>query len=554
MNPSDFGNIMLENYIQLNGQSVHRIIIDSGTKNYQFYINSDSTVNTVTLLGPASLTWIDTKINNDTLKREIGKSIIFFLGGEKVLVKKQLNAKPMLNLAITMDIETVNNGGKLVPYLICAYNGNDFITSYANGNLDQSSLFTTFFNQLVTFFNKDSNILNVYAHNLSGFDGVLLIKHLLSLGNVVPLLNNKGKILSIKVKLTIDGYKGKTLVFKDSMLLLPQSLRKLCEAFKIATPKGHFPFNLNDIFYIGAVPILELWTGLELPDFVKLLNKYTNIDWNFKDEAIKYCKLDCSTLHKILVQFNQLIFSEFKINIDKVLTLPGLAMKIYRSHFMPKDTIYSINNIQVEQDIRDSYTVDVYKPSNRITPFLSKARALFKKLYAYDVNGLYPFIMANTAMPIGRPVAFTGDIRNIEPNAYGFFYCKITSPAYLEYPILQRRIETSDGIRTIAGLGSWTGWIYSLEMDNAIKFGYSFEIIKGYQFNKGNIFESYVERMYNLRLQYSRGNAMNLVAKLLMNSLYGKFGMKLGTNTVEIFNSTKPYNYNNLQYCYTLLF
>ncbi|OAX30509.1 hypothetical protein K503DRAFT_675469, partial [Rhizopogon vinicolor AM-OR11-026] len=58
---------------------------------------------------------------------------------------------------------------------------------------------------------------------------------------------------------------------------------------------------------------------------------------------------------------------------------------------------------------------------------------------------------------------------------YGFFYCKISSPAKLNEPILQRRIKTSEGIRTIAGLGTWEGWIFSEEMKiTAERFGYKF--------------------------------------------------------------------------------
>ena len=113
--------------------------------------------------------------------------------------------------------------------------------------------------------------------------------------------------------------------------------------------------------------------------------------------------------------------------------------------------------------------------------------------------------MAKTLMPIGKPIAFSGDIRKVEPNAFGFFYCKITSPDNLLHPILQRRIKTANGLRTIAGLGSWTGWIFSAEMDNAMKFGYQFEIFNGYQFETGDIFSDYVNKMYNLRLQFEKG-------------------------------------------------
>ena len=242
-----------------------------------------------------------------------------------------------------------------------------------------------------------------------------------------------------------------------------------------------------------------------------------------------------------------MIFNNFKVNIHSVLTLPALAMKIYKSQFMPDNTIYQLLG-PIDNDIRQSYTggaVDVYKPHNRISSYLSSIKALFNKLYIYDVNSLYPFIMANTPMPVGKPVPFSGNIRQVESDAFGFFYCKITSPAYLEHPILQRRIKTSDGIRTIAGLGTWHGWIFSGEMDNAMKYGYEFNILKGYQFDKGFIFKDFVETMYNLRLQYEKGHPMNLIAKLLMNSLYGKFGMKNQTTIVEIFDTDNA-NDNNI--------
>jgi len=139
-------------------------------------------------------------------------------------------------------------------------------------------------------------------------------------------------------------------------------------------------------------------------------------------------------------------------------------------------------------------------------------------------------------MPIGKPIYFEGEILKYEPNAFGFFYCKITSPKFFDHPILQRRIKTANGIKTIAGLGTWEGWIFSEEVLNATKYGYTFEIIKGYQFERGNLFKGYVEKMYSLRLQYSKDHPLNLIAKLLMNSLYGKFCMKTENTRVDIYD------------------
>jgi hypothetical protein len=88
------------------------------------------------------------------------------------------------------------------------------------------------------------------------------MKHLLSFGKVEPLLFN-GKLMSIKVK----THSGKSIIFKDSYLLLPLSLRDLCTAFEVTNPKGFFPFSLTNIFYTGVLPKFEHWTGISLSEY-----------------------------------------------------------------------------------------------------------------------------------------------------------------------------------------------------------------------------------------------------------------------------------------------
>jgi hypothetical protein len=212
---------------------------------------------------------------------------------------------------------------------------------------------------------------------------------------------------------------------------------------------------------------------------------------------------------------------------------------------MKPNTIFQLLG-PVEQDIRQSYSggaVDVYKPHNIKPgrPIISKdISGKYIVLYYYDVNSLYPYIMANTIMPVGKPIAFDGDIRQEEPQAYRFFKCNIECPDNLEHPIIQRRVKTKSGMRTVAGVGTWTGWLCSTEMDNAIKYGYKFEIIKGYQFESGNIFKEYIEELYKFRMEYPKTHPMNYIAKLLMNSLYGKFGMRMDNTEIEIFNVSDP--------------
>jgi DNA polymerase type B, organellar and viral len=566
MNPNDYGEI--RGTFNIKG-GVRYFIKNNNTS---FEIDVCGNINTVTINSGRSLKWIDTVINENTFERVINKNTLYIQDGAIIVKTKQLNAKPFSNVKLdsklstainimTIDIETVNVEGKLKPYLICGYNPkpNSSIVSFAESITDEGidTMFSDFINTLLSL----KHITTVYAHNLSSFDGVLLLKYLITYKTlnagqsvkVEPLIHN-GKIISITLRI-LEEYineKGKTsnkiirsISFNDSLLLLPMSLRKLCKSFSIPLAKGFFPVLFNDIHYVGPIPHYSYWTDITYDEWQEFAQQYGD-RWSFKEEAIKYCILDCYSLFQVLIKFNELVFGEFKINVFSSLTLPALAMKIYKALYMPKDSIYQVQGL-IDEDIREAYSggaVDVFIPHN-----IDMSTESSKILYYYDVNSLYPTIMANMKLPVGKPTTFTGDIRSVDPNVHGFFYCDITSPVYMEHPILQRRIKTSNGIRTIAGLGSWTGWISSVEMDIAIKNGYKIQILSGYLFEHKLIFKEYIEKMYDLRMKYPKSDPMNLIAKLLMNSLYGKFGMKPEKTVVDIFdqsNSIEKIKFDNI--------
>lgn len=170
----------------------------------------------------------------------------------------------------------------------------------------------------------------------------------------------------------------------------------------------------------------------------------------------------------------------------------------------------------IEFDIRQGYTggsTDMFIPYG-------------KNIKCYDVNSLYPSVMINKDMPIGKSEKFIGDISKFESNTFGFFYVKVNCPENIMHPIIQIKYKTKGGIKTISPIGSWSMWIFSEEMYNAQKYGYTFEILEGYKFERGVIFKKYVEVLYNLRQQYDKTNPLNLISKILLNSLYRRFGMK----------------------------
>jgi DNA polymerase type B, organellar and viral len=129
----------------------------------------------------------------------------------------------------------------------------------------------------------------------------------------------------------------------DSLLILPVSLRALCNSFNVETVQSIFPFKLNDINYqgnLGQVPDFNLFDNISLIEYESYkeqLNGKIRSRKRIKNEAIKYCSIDCISLYQILSKFNKLIFEYFKINIVKYPTLSSLAFAIFRTHFLVKD-------------------------------------------------------------------------------------------------------------------------------------------------------------------------------------------------------------------------
>jgi len=477
--------------------------------------------------------------------RFIGKSTIHYENGEKVLYKiekktsgitKKVLPKniKLSNKFITMDLETILINNIHIPYLLCWYDGVKTYSYFIKNLSPKLSQLEDNILDMVTRAMRDINKkkyknYKIYLHNFAKFDGYFLLKYLSQIGMTSPTIH-KGRIISCKFTLKDSKYE---VTFMDSLLILPSSLKKLCNSFSVETIKSIFPFKLYDINYQGIVPDYNLFDKISLIEYDSYKEQFKDKNWIFKDEAIKYCEIDCISLYQILNKFNQLIFNHFKINMIKYPTLSSLAFGIFRTHFLikkedvnkdkkgnPITTHSKIHMLSgtISKDIRNGYTggsVDMFIPFNKKGV----------KIYGYDVNSLYPFVMENKPYPIGRPTFFKGDITKIESNPFGFFYCKIIAPDNLLHPILQIHHKTKDGIRTISPLGTWEGMYFSEELYNAEKYGYKFEILWGYTFEKGYIFKDYIDNLYNLRLQYSKDNPMNLICKLLLNSLYGRFGM-----------------------------
>jgi hypothetical protein len=55
--------------------------------------------------------------------------------------------------------------------------------------------------------------------------------------------------------------------------------------------------------------------------------------------------------------------------------------------------------------------------------------------------------------------------------------------------------------------------------------GYKVEIIRGFLFEKEHIFSEYVDSLYGIKEKSKKDAPEYLISKMLLNSLYGRFGM-----------------------------
>lgn len=418
---------------------------------------------------------------------------------------------------ITMDLETrLNSSNIMEPISISLY----------------SPIFAGFYKTyFITDFNNSANAMikaclldlvkpeyngySIYLHNLSNFDGVFLLKVLaqsLETKNIKALIKD-GKILdlTLKVRYTklVNGKKTKAVAnihMRDSLLLLTNSLAKLAKAFNV-TNKGSFDMNkLQGITNSGLEAI--------------------------RDELLKYNKLDCLVLYQVLEKFAELIFKSFHINITNHPTISSLALAIYRLNFLqqgkkvPKARAFNIpiSNKKIFDHISQSYRgghVDMFKPFG-------------KKLYCYDINSLYPYVMAMNFFPVGIPKYFRrpeGPYKDLN-NIFGFVKVNIYCPDSVKMPILLTKVRD----KVIAPNGRWTGWYFTEELKYAITLGYEIEILCGYHFDKKKIFNKFVNTLYKMRVTYDKADPRNLMAKLILNSLYGRFGMSIYTKTYKVLN------------------
>lgn len=381
-----------------------------------------------------------------------------------------------------------------------------------------------------------------YCHNLGGYDAVFFIRSLYNINESyknetdfnafgLEIFCRKDKVLKLTISRKVGKKRIRKIKIVDSMVILPESVKDLGKKFDIDENlrKGAFPHKFsstNAFTYLGKTPDFSYYKKDDCFTFedYKLLVKD---DWSYKTELLSYLDKDLRSLYEVLKKANESFWLKSRIQMTDSLTISKLALEIFlKDHYKPdyltNHIIPLIKDKGLYDDIKQAYyggMTEVYKPRNSDN----------ENLYYYDVNSLYPYVALND-MP-GHKVSkmnIISDNHNLQ-DLFGFFYCEIECDEnYLGLlPVNQNNL-------LIFPNGKWKGWYFSEELKYASNYSYKIKLIKGYNFNRvSNVFTTYVNNLYAIKSNKD-DQASSQTAKLLLNSLLGRFGLDINTYSTAL--------------------
>jgi hypothetical protein len=380
----------------------------------------------------------------------------------------------------------------------------------------------------------------IYAHNGGSFDHLHVLPWLTAhieefSTTIIPVQS------SIQILKVTERSSKQVWTFLDSIKLLPMGLDKILRTFKLGGKVDH------DLAMQEDDPHWEI-----------------------------YLRGDCVGLHDALTEFQRIVTDEMGGELG--ITAPSTAMKLYRRKYMghgkapalieqhrhfkectgtrpvqddlepvasSKPKAHDVNGVSHNLG-KEKSKKNQKEPANEacnacLHDWIRKAyyggrtevyRSFGRGLSYYDINSSYPRAMLED-MPGGVVKQYgskkgIADFDRIEKDAIGFVECEVFIPRSCYLPPLPYRDEQRGKLIFPTGTfrGIWPWDELKLLRDPLVN-GRITQITRSVWYGRKTLFFDFVKELYRYRDKnspfYEEG--LSEVAKRMLNSLYGKFGM-----------------------------
>lgn len=335
-----------------------------------------------------------------------------------------------------------------------------------------------------------------YFHNLK-FDGSFIINWLLKNGftyseepkekTFSTLISDMGAWYSIDICYGYSGKKKKHAVIYDSLKKLPFPVKTIAKAFGFDILKG-------DIDYHAKRPIGHVIT----------------------DDEKSYIKNDIEIVARALhIQFQQGL--EAMTNGSDALSgfKEVFSSRLFEKHF-------PVLSLHMDSEIRKAYRGGFTWLNSKYVGVTICGGLV------YDVNSLYPSVMYDCLLPYGVPIFFEGEYQYDED--YPLYIQNVSFEFFIKdnkIPTIQ--IKKSGRFSETEYLESSKGEIVNLSLTNVdwqlIQDHYHVDNVEyhgGWMFKaKTGMFNRYIDKW--MQVKKTSTGAIQALAKLMLNSLYGKF-------------------------------
>lgn len=359
-------------------------------------------------------------------------------------------------------------------------------------------------NDFMSWCERQTDNIKVYFHNLK-FDGQFILSWLFKNGfsyaetprdratrTFTTLISDKGLYYSIEVIFKLNGKNVNKVTFQDSLKLIPMSADKIAKSFDLPFEKGKIDYE-----------------------------KHNNLPPN---TPLTLEEIDYITTDILIVAYALNYF--FEQGLTKM-TIGANALADYRRSISDDYFNKWFPSPKYHEDVKQSYKGGF----TYLNPeFAGKT---IGNGIVIDVNSLYPYVMKECLLPYGTPIFFEGEYK---PDPV---YPLYTQMIRAQFELKKGKIPTIQIKKSLWHSGNeyLTSSNYEQiplclnSVDLELFFEnydvYNIEYINGWKFKASTgMFDTYIEKWHNLKIKAKQeGNwGLYTIAKLMLNSLYGKFG------------------------------